>query len=124
MCTCVRIIGIRGIHTSPKSSSNHRFHYLILVCHYISLDSAKKLLILLCDTVKDEEKDNRLIVFQDSYAKGSNTEAITGSTHLIEIFKKFVDESVAKDVMSEILSIIGMYRNSFFSQLDSSQLDI
>lgn len=83
----------------------------------IVLENAQKLLERLCHCVNNEEKTNRIAALRSTYTKGNDGETIVGSSLLLDVLSRFVDDATASAILQNITSVWIKYKNPVFGQL-------
>ncbi|MGC2429196.1 MAG: hypothetical protein WA421_19350 [Nitrososphaeraceae archaeon] len=63
----------------------------------VKLESAEKILDLLCQTTNDEEHKNRITVLRNTYRKGNNGAPIAGYSSLMDIDDPEVSKKLERD---------------------------
>ena len=86
----------------------------------IKLESAEKIIDLLCQSTNDEEHKNRITVLHNTYNKANTGAPIAGYSPLIDILTRASDEHNAHSVLKNISQTLNKYRNPILSQLDST----
>ncbi len=86
----------------------------------VKLESAEKIIDLLCQSTNDEEHDNRITVLHNTYRNGDTTAPIAGYSSLIDILTHVSDEHNAHAVLKIISRTLNKYRNPILSQLDNT----
>jgi putative DNA primase/helicase len=79
----------------------------------IELESAENVIIKLCQTTNDEEKNNRITVLRNTYSNGqSGNEEITGYTQLLTILTRVSDANAAIQVLQNIAQVLKKYKGT------------
>lgn len=86
----------------------------------VKLESAEKIIDLLCQSTNDEEHKNRITVLHNTYNKANTGAPIAGYSPLIDILTRVSDEHNAHSVLKNVSQILNKYRNPILSQLDST----
>ena len=86
----------------------------------VKLESAEKIIDLLCQSTNDEEHKNRITVLHNTYKKADTGAPIAGYSPLIDILTRASDEHNAHSVLKNISRILNIYRNPILSQLDNT----
>ncbi|MGC2384205.1 MAG: hypothetical protein WA631_13955, partial [Nitrososphaeraceae archaeon] len=86
----------------------------------IKLESAEKIIDLVCQSTNDEEHKNRITVLHNTYRKGDAGAPIAGYSSLIDALTRVSDECNAHSILKIISQTLNKYRNPILSQLDST----
>ncbi|MGC2426402.1 MAG: hypothetical protein WA421_05155, partial [Nitrososphaeraceae archaeon] len=86
----------------------------------VKLESAEKIIDLLCQSTHDEEHKNRITVLHNTYKKADTGAPIAGYSPLIDILTRASDEHNAHSVLKNTSRILNIYRNPILSQLDNT----
>ncbi|HEX5904587.1 MAG TPA: hypothetical protein VFY50_00905, partial [Candidatus Nitrosocosmicus sp.] len=86
----------------------------------VSIQSAEKIIVMLCRITNDEEQNNRITVLHNTYTKGQNSQEITGYSHLFDTLARTTDQKSASEILANISQICKKYKNPVLEQLDDN----
>lgn len=86
----------------------------------VSIQSAEKIIVMLCHITNDEEQNNRITVLHNTYTKGQNSQEITGYSHLFDTLARTTDQKSASEILANISQICKKYKNPVLEQLDDN----
>jgi putative DNA primase/helicase len=80
----------------------------------IELESAENVIIKLCQTTNDEEKNNRITVLHNTYANGQRKgcKDITGYAQLLTVLTHISDANTATQVLQNIAQVLKKYKGT------------
>jgi putative DNA primase/helicase len=80
----------------------------------IELENAENVIIKLCQTTNDEEKNNRITVLHNTYANGQRKgyKDITGYAQLLTVLTRISDANSAKQVLLNISQVLKKYKGT------------
>jgi hypothetical protein len=86
----------------------------------VSLKSAEKIIVTLCQITNDEEQNSRITILHNTYIKGQNRQEIVGYFHLLDILARTTDQKSAAEILANISQICKKYKNPILEQLDDN----
>jgi putative DNA primase/helicase len=78
----------------------------------IALESAERLIISLCQTTNDEEKNSRITVLHNTYSNGQNGNKTIGYTQLLTVLTRISDAQTATQILDNISQVLKKYKGT------------
>ena len=87
----------------------------------MSLKSAEKIIVTLCQITNDEEQNSRITILHNTYIKGQNGQEIVGYLHLLDTLVVYIQiKKVLPEILANISQICKKYKNPILEQLDDN----
>ncbi len=86
----------------------------------VSIQSAEKIIVMLCNITNDEEQNNRITILHNTYTKGQNGQDIVGYSHLFDTLARTTDQKSASEILANISQICKKYKNPILEQLNDN----
>jgi len=105
-----------------KEYSRHNITYGLSAYLYkenVSLESAEKIILKICQITNDKEQNNRFTVLHNTYIKGQNGQEIVGYFHLLDTLTRTTDQKSAAEILGNISQVWKKYNsNPILEQID------
>jgi hypothetical protein len=78
----------------------------------IVLESTENVIIKLCQTTNDEEKNNRITVLHYTYSNGQSGNKTIGYTQLLTVLTRISDAQTATQILDNISQVLKKYKGT------------